>query len=154
MVRMTRKSWDEYFMDIAEVVSTRATCDRKRVGAVIVSDNRRILSTGYNGSVAGAPHCDEVGHEMRDGHCVRTIHAEVNAINQAARHGIRLEGGSIYINTFPCWRCFQQIANVGIRRVVYADAYRIDELVTRTAGELGIVLVELPRSTVVEGEPA
>lgn len=151
---MTRKSWDEYFMDIAEVVSTRATCDRKRVGAVIVSDNRRILSTGYNGSVAGAPHCDEVGHEMRDGHCVRTIHAEVNAINQAARHGIRLEGGSIYINTFPCWRCFQQIANVGIRRVVYADAYRIDELVTRTAGELGIVLVELPRSTVVEGEPA
>lgn len=150
---MARKSWDEYFMDVAEVVSTRATCDRKRVGAVIVSDTRRILSTGYNGSIAGAPHCDEIGHEMRDGHCVRTIHAEVNAIDQAARHGIRLEGATVYINTFPCWRCFQQIANVGIRRVVYADAYRIDELVTRTAGELGIELVELPRSTVV-GAPA
>ncbi len=151
---MTRKSWDEYFMDIAEVVSTRATCDRKRVGAVIVSDNRRILSTGYNGSVAGAPHCDEVGHEIRDGHCIRTIHAEVNAINQAARHGIRLEGSSIYINTFPCWRCFQQVANVGIRRVVFAESYRIDELVTRTAGELGIMLVELPKISAGEGEPA
>lgn len=146
---MARKSWDQYFMDVAEVVSTRATCDRKRVGAVIVSDNRRILSTGYNGSIAGAPHCDEVGHEIRDGHCIRTIHAEINAIDQAARHGIRLEGATIYITAIPCWRCFQQIANVGIRRIVYADAYRIDELVTRTAGELGIELVELSRSTAV-----
>jgi dCMP deaminase len=138
-----RKSWDEYFMDIAVVVSSRATCDRKRVGAVLVNEQRRILATGYNGSIAGAPHCDEVGHLIVDGHCIRTIHAEVNAINQAARHGIRLEGATIYTNTFTCWKCFQQIANVGIRRIVYKDAYRIDPLVETTAAELGIELVEV-----------
>lgn len=138
--RPPRKSWDAYFMEIAEVVATRGTCDRKQVGAVIVNDSHRILATGYNGSIAGAPHCDDIGHLMRDGHCIRTIHAEINAINQAARHGIRLEGATIYINTFPCWRCFQNIANVGIRRVVYADAYRIDPLVLETAAELGMIV--------------
>ena len=86
-----RASWDEYFLRIATDVATRATCDRKHVGAVIVRD-RTILSTGYNGSIGGTPHCDEVGHMMEDGHCVATIHAEVNAVLQAARNGVAIEG--------------------------------------------------------------
>ncbi|MFM2152597.1 MAG: cytidine and deoxycytidylate deaminase zinc-binding protein, partial [Pseudomonadota bacterium] len=80
-----RHDWDHYFMEIAQVVATRATCDRKHVGAVLVRD-RIILSTGYNGSIRGLPHCDEVGHMMEDHHCVATIHAEANAVIQAARN--------------------------------------------------------------------
>ena len=99
---MSRASWDQYFMDIAVVVATRSTCPRKHVGAVIVRD-KTILSTGYNGSVRGLPHCDEVGHMMVDGHCVRTIHAEVNAIIQAAKNGARIDGASIYVTASP--RC-------------------------------------------------
>ena len=84
------RNWDDYFMRIAEVVASRATCDRKHVGAVIVRD-RTILSTGYNGSIRGLPHCDEVGHLMEDGHCVATIHAEANAIIQAAKNGVSID---------------------------------------------------------------
>ena len=84
-----RVSWDEYFMRIAKEVSTRATCSRKLVGAVIVSNDRHILSTGYNGSIPGTPHCDDVGHLMENSHCVRTCHAEANAVSQAARNGVR-----------------------------------------------------------------
>ena len=86
-----RASWDEYFMNIAREVGTRATCDRKHVGAVIVRD-RIILSTGYNGSIRGLPHCNDVGHMMEDGHCVATLHAEANAIIQAARNGVGIDG--------------------------------------------------------------
>ena len=86
---MARASWGEYFMDIAVVVAARSTCSRKNVGAVIVRD-KTILSTGYNGSVRGLSHCDEAGHMMEDGHCVRTIHAEINAIIQAAKNGVRI----------------------------------------------------------------
>src|ERR1700728_2603151 len=89
-----RTDWDSYFMEIARVVSSRATCDRKHVGAVLVRD-RIILSTGYNGSIRGMPHCDEAGHMMEDGHCVATIHAECNAILQAARTGVSIDGATI-----------------------------------------------------------
>src|SRR3984885_7436072 len=91
-----RASWDDYFMNIARTVAARSTCDRKFVGAVIVRD-RMILATGYNGSVRGLPHCDEEGHLMEDGHCVRTVHAEANAIVQAARNGGRVDGAHIYV---------------------------------------------------------
>src|SRR5579885_1345821 len=91
-----RVDWHRYFMNIASEVATRSTCDRKHVGAVIVRD-KTILSTGYNGSVRGLPHCDDVGHMMEDGHCVATIHAEANAVIQAARNGVRLEGAEIYV---------------------------------------------------------
>src|SRR6187397_656487 len=101
-----RASWDEYFMNIAREVATRSTCDRKFVGAVVVRD-RSILATGYNGSIRGLPHCDEEGHLMEEGHCVRTVHAEANAIVQAARNGMRIEGGSIYVTASPCWGCFR-----------------------------------------------
>ena len=97
-----RSDWDRYFMEIARVVASRATCDRKHVGAVIVRD-RTILSTGYNGSIRGLPHCDEVGHMMEAGHCVATIHAEANAILQAAKNGVAIDKADIYITASPCW---------------------------------------------------
>lgn len=123
---MSRKNWDNYFMDIAKHVATRSTCDRKHVGAVIVRD-RVILTTGYNGSMAGAPHCDDEGHLMIDGHCTRTIHAEMNAIAQAAKNGIMIDGADIYVTARPCWNCFRVIANSGIENVYYLEEYRPDE---------------------------
>lgn len=118
-----RASWDEYFMAIATVVASRATCDRKHVGAVIVRD-KMILATGYNGSIRGLPHCDEEGHLIEDGHCVRTVHAEANAIVQAARSGMRLEGADIYVTASPCFGCFKLVANAGIKRIVFGEFYR------------------------------
>lgn len=143
---MTRASWDTYFMRIAREVATRSTCDRKHVGAVIVRD-RHILSTGYNGSARGLPHCDDFGHMMHEGHCVRTIHAEMNAILSAARNGTRLEGGEIYVTAVPCWGCFLGIVNVGLTRIVYGEPYRIDDRVLEAAKALGI---ELDSTAVVE----
>ena len=119
---MPRLSWDDYFMTIARQVARRSTCPRRHVGAVIVRE-RRILSTGYNGSIRGLPHCDEVGCLMEDGHCVATIHAEANAILQAAAYGMAIEGADIYSTSKPCWNCFKLIANAGIRRIIYADPY-------------------------------
>jgi dCMP deaminase len=136
-----RASWDEYFMNIAREVSTRSTCDRKFVGAVIVRD-KSILATGYNGSVRGLPHCDEEGHLMEDGHCVRTVHAEANAIVQAARHGVRIEAASIYVTASPCWGCFRLIANAGISRIGFGEFYR-DQRIFEIATRLGIELVDM-----------
>jgi dCMP deaminase len=141
----TRADWDTYFMDIARVVATRATCDRKHVGAVLVRE-RTILSTGYNGSVRGLPHCDEAGHMMEGGHCVATIHAEANAILQAARNGVRIEGADMYTTASPCWPCFKLIANAGMKRIVYGEFYR-DERIFEVARTLGIELVG-PSATV------
>jgi dCMP deaminase len=136
-----RTDWHAYFMEIAGVVATRATCDRRSVGAVIVRD-RMIISTGYNGSIRGMPHCDEVGHMMEDGHCVATIHAEANAILQAARNGVRIEGAEIYTTASPCWNCFKMISNAGIRAIYYGAFYR-DDRIFRVAELLGIHLVDL-----------
>lgn len=117
---MTRPSWDDYFLAIAEVVSRRSTCPRARVGAVIVSPDNRILATGYNGSPPGEPHCDDVGCLVVDNHCQRTLHAEVNAIAFAARAGIRLEGSRLYIwssrgDITPCRECEKVRKAAGIR---------------------------------------
>jgi dCMP deaminase len=136
-----RTDWDNYFMQIARVVATRATCDRKHVGAVIVRD-RTILSTGYNGSIRGLPHCDEAGHMMENGHCVATIHAEANAILQAAKNGVAIDRADIYISASPCWPCFKMIANSGIQRIVFGEFYR-DGRIFEYAKRLGIELVDL-----------
>ena len=126
-----RPSWDEYFMSIAELVGSRATCDRGRSGCVIVRD-KRILTTGYVGAPAGVAHCDEVGHEMStvlndDGtqslHCVRTTHAEQNAIAQAARVGVSLDGATVYCHMTPCYICAKIVINAGIKRVVALKDY-------------------------------
>ena len=134
----TRSSWDQYFMDIAKQVATRATCDRKHVGAVIVR-GRTILSTGYNGSIRGLPHCDDVGHMMENGHCVATVHAEANAIIQAATNGVSIDGATIYTTASPCWPCFKLIANAGLVRIVFGEFYRdprIFDFATRLKLEL------------------
>ncbi len=144
---MSRLSWDEYFMTIAYQVATRATCDRKHVGAVIVRD-KTILSTGYNGSIRGLEHCDDVGHMMEDGHCVRTVHAEANAISQAARNGVRLEEASIYVTASPCWGCFRLIANGGIKRIAFGEFYR-DERIFEYCERLAIELVDMRHVTAV-----
>lgn len=136
-----RVSWDRYFMNIATSVATRSTCARKHVGAVIVRD-KCILATGYNGSIRGLPHCDDVGHMMEDGHCVRTVHAEANAIVQAARNGHRIDDASIYVTASPCWSCFRLIANAGISRIFFGEFYR-DQRIFELSQVIGIELVDL-----------
>jgi dCMP deaminase len=136
--KQKRASWDEYFMRMAQQAATRSTCDRKHVGAVIVRDNT-VLSTGYNGSIRGMPHCDDVGHMMENDHCVATVHAEANAIIQAARHGTAIDGADIYITASPCWNCFKLIANSGIKRIFYLEFYR-DEKILKAAMDVGIEL--------------
>lgn len=128
-------------MNIAHEVATRATCDRKHVGAVIVRE-RSILATGYNGSLRGLAHCDDEGHLMEDGHCVRTVHAEANAIVQAARNGVRIEGSTIYVTASPCWGCFRLIVNAGIVRIVFGEFYR-DPKIFEFSQKLGLELVDL-----------
>jgi dCMP deaminase len=140
----SRASWDEYFMNIAKEVATRSTCDRKHVGAVVVRD-KSILATGYNGSVRGLGHCDDEGHLMEDGHCVRTVHAEANAIVQAARNGMRIDGASIYVTASPCWGCFRLIANGGIVKVVFGEFYR-DPKIFDVAQALQIELVDFSKA--------
>lgn len=126
-----RPSWDEYFMEVCEAIAKRATCDRGRSGCVIARDHQ-ILATGYVGAPAGLPHCDDVGHQIKqltheDGtvtrHCVRTVHAEQNAICQAARRGIAIEGATLYCRMTPCRTCAMMIINCGIVRVVCQRKY-------------------------------
>jgi dCMP deaminase len=142
---MQRASWDEYFMNIARVVASRATCDRKFVGSVIVRD-KTILSTGYNGSIRGMPHCSETGHMMEDGHCVATIHAETNAVLQAAKNGVSIDGATVYVTASPCWNCFKMITNAGIRRIVYGEFYR-DNRIFEIAARVGVELIHLPAAS-------
>ncbi len=126
-----RPSWDEYFMEIARAVATRATCDRGRSGCVISRD-KQILVTGYVGAPKGLPHCDEVGHQMKsttheDGHvtqhCVRTTHAEQNAIVQAAKLGVAIDAATLYCKMTPCTVCAKMIINAGIKRIVCEKRY-------------------------------
>ena len=129
-------------MNIAKEVATRSTCDRKHVGSVIVRD-KTILSTGYNGSIRGMPHCDEAGHMMENGHCVATIHAETNAILQAAKNGVMIDGAEVFITVSPCWPCFKMLANAGIKKIYYGEFYR-DERIFDVAKKLNIELVNIP----------
>lgn len=130
----TRPNWDEYFMEIMDTVSKRATCDRGRSGCVIAKDNQLLVS-GYVGSPAGMKHCDEVGHLIKKvqhldeenritEHCVRTVHAEQNAICQAAKRGISIEGATLYCRMTPCRTCAMLIINCGIKRVVCERKYQ------------------------------
>lgn len=122
-----RKTWNEYFMQIAEIVATRSTCDRAEVGCLIVNDDNRIVSTGYNGSISGNPHCDDVGHTMRDGHCIATIHAEMNALLYCAKEGISVKDCKIYVTHFPCLNCTKALIQAGIKKIFYKHSYRIDD---------------------------
>jgi len=123
-----RPSWDDYFMEVADAISKRATCDRGRSGCIIAKD-KQILATGYVGSPAGFPHCDEAGHDLRKSfneddsisqHCVRTVHAEQNAICQAAKRGVSIDGATVYCRMTPCRICAMLLINCGVKRV-YAE---------------------------------
>jgi len=141
-----RPSWDEYFLQMADMVGTRGTCDRGKAGCVITL-NKRIVSTGYVGAPVGLPHCDEAGHEMHtvtqeDGttsrHCIRTAHAEQNAINNAARVGQAIEGSTLYCKMIPCYKCGQSIINTGIVRVVALKDYHSSSRTKEIFKEAGI----------------
>lgn len=143
-----RPSWDHYFMGIADTVASRATCDRGRSGCVIVR-NRQILVTGYVGAPTGLPHCDDIGHQMKkviheDGtatqHCVRTVHAEQNAITQAAKLGITINGATLYCRMTPCRTCAMLIINCGIERVVCEKKYHAGEETEQMFDQAGIKL--------------
>ncbi len=131
-----RPSWDEYFLNLLEPIGSRGSCDRGRSGAVIVSPGHTIVATGYVGAAPGQPHCDEVGHMMNtviheDGtqsqHCVRTLHAEENAILQCAKDGISVQGTTIYCKMVPCYNCAMRIVRVGVKRVVAMKRYHADQ---------------------------
>ncbi|HPJ75530.1 MAG: cytidine/deoxycytidylate deaminase family protein [Clostridia bacterium] len=145
---MDRPSWDEYFMQVVHLVKTRSTCLRRKVGAVIVKD-KRILATGYNGAPIGCRHCEEVGclrqklnvpsgerHEL-----CRAIHAEQNAIVQAARAGTSIDGATIYVSAQPCVICAKMLINSGIKRIVFEGDYP-DELSKELLDESGLELVK------------
>ncbi len=143
-----RPSWDEYFMEVADAISKRATCDRGRSGCVIAKD-RQILVTGYVGSPQGLPHCDDVGHQLKqviheDGHisthCVRTVHAEQNAICQAAKRGIAIDGATLYCRMTPCRTCAMLIINCGIKRVVCEKKYHSAEESEAMFSQAGVQL--------------
>ncbi len=147
-IEFVRPSWDDYFIDLADTVAKRATCDRGRSGCVITKD-KQILVTGYVGSPQGLPHCDEVGHLFKkviheDGsvtqHCVRTVHAEQNAITQAARRGIPLNGGTLYCRMTPCRTCAMLIINCGIERVVCEKKYHAGSESEELFQQVGIEL--------------
>jgi len=146
-----RPSWDEYFMKIADMIGSRGSCDRGRAGCVITRD-RRIIATGYVGSPVGLPHCDEAGHEMHtvtndDGttsrHCIRTTHAEQNAICEAARIGISIDNGTLYCKMTPCYACAKMIINAGIKRIVCARDYHAGERSKEIFAQAGIEFVLL-----------
>lgn len=141
-----RPTWDQYFLEILQVVGKRSTCDRGRTGCVIVRD-RQILTTGYAGSPPGLAHCDEVGHQMKtvtheDGHqtqhCMRTTHAEQNAIAQAAKLGIALAGATLYCKMTPCATCAKSVISVGIKNVICAKRYHAGEESEKMFGEAGV----------------
>jgi len=143
---MTRPGWDEYFIEITRLVARRSTCLRRQVGAVVVKD-RNILASGYNGVPTGITHCAETGclrvklnvpsgerHEL-----CRGLHAEQNAIIQAAKHGTNIDGATLYSTTMPCIICAKMIINAGIRRVVYEEGYA-DQLSMEMVAESGLVV--------------
>jgi len=138
-----RPEWNEYFGEITKQVALRSTCVRKKVGAIIVKD-KNIISTGYNGSIRGLEHCETVGCLMMEGHCTRTIHAEANAIIQAAKHGLMIDRAEIYISASPCFNCFKLIANSGIAIIYFMEFYR-DQRIIEIAKKLNIELIDMSK---------
>lgn len=137
-----RISWTEYFSTMSQLVATRSTCPRRAVGAVLVRDHR-VIATGYNGAPSGQPHCLEVGCLMENGHCVRTIHAELNALLQCARYGIATEGADLYCTDLPCRFCARALAQAGIQRIFFLRPYDSPETWT-LAQSAGIELMQVP----------
>ncbi|MCX8105771.1 MAG: cytidine/deoxycytidylate deaminase family protein [Ignavibacterium album] len=142
MANNKRPSWDEYFLKLAMLASERATCPRMHCGCVLVKD-RFVLATGYNGSLPGQPHCEDVGCLIVDNHCVRTNHAEMNALIQAARHGVNTTGATAYITNMSCTTCAKAMIAAGIKRVVVFSDFH-DTLATQFYTDAGVEIVKLP----------
>ncbi|TEU00429.1 MAG: cytidine deaminase [Candidatus Stahlbacteria bacterium] len=146
---MGRPSWDEYFMKITELVASRATCLRRKVGAVLVR-NKRILTTGYNGPPSGITHCEQRGGCIRDELKIpsgermelsRAIHAEQNAIIQAAKVGISIEESTLYVTTHPCFTCSKMLINAGVKKIIYKEGYP-DSFAMEILKEAGVLVVQ------------
>lgn len=140
-----RISWHQYFIAQAAILSTRSTCTRLHVGAIIVRDHR-IIASGYNGSVSGTPHCTEVGDLMVDGHCIRAVHAEQNALMQAAKMGITIDGSEVYVTDVPCVQCTKLLLQAGINKIYFMRDYRNNTFAEELLAQKGIELKQVPLS--------
>ncbi|MDR0898759.1 MAG: cytidine/deoxycytidylate deaminase family protein [Lactobacillaceae bacterium] len=138
-----RINWSQFFMTQAAILSTRSTCTRLHVGAIVVKDNR-VIAEGYNGSVAGTPHCTEVGDYIVDGHCVRAIHAEQNALVQAANMGISVDGAEIYVTDIPCVHCTKLLLQAGIKKINYMRDYNNDPFARELIEQKGVGFTKIP----------
>lgn len=148
---MSRISWEQYFLAQAKVVSLRSTCSRLEVGAVIVRNNR-IIASGYNGSVDDSSHCIDEGCLLVDNHCVRTVHAEMNALIQCARFGVATEETEMYVTHFPCLQCTKHIIQAGVKKIYYAEDYRNDPLAEQLFKEANIDVEKIPLTKVIVEE--
>jgi dCMP deaminase len=138
----TRMSWHEFFATQSRVMALRSTCPRLAVGCVIVRD-KRIIASGYNGSISGDRHCVDEGCYMVDGHCARAIHAEQNALLQCARFGIATEGADLYVTHLPCLQCTKSLIQAGIKRVFYEESYRPDPYAKELLDFAGVTLTRV-----------
>jgi dCMP deaminase len=141
MAENKRPSWDQYFLKLAMLASERATCPRMHCGCVLVKD-RFVLATGYNGSLPGQPHCEDDGCLIVDNHCVRTNHAEINALVQATKHGVNIVGSTAYITNMSCTTCAKALIAAGIKRVVVFSDFH-DTLATEFYSETGVEIVKM-----------
>lgn len=146
-----RLSWQDYFMANAELISKRSTCDRAYVGAVLVKDNR-IIATGYNGGVSATDNCDQAGHYMEDGHCIRTVHAEMNALIQCAKEGISTDGTEIYVTHFPCINCTKALLQAGIKKITYSTHYRPHPFALELLEKKGVTHIQHDAPSIMLGE--
>jgi dCMP deaminase len=137
-----RPSWDDYFLKVAMLVSERATCPRMHCGCVLVKD-KQILSTGYNGSIPGDGHCEDIGCLIVDKHCVRTIHAEMNAILQCSSHGVNTAGATAYVTNMPCTNCSKALITAGIKEVIIFSDYH-DTLAEKFFSKAKVKIRRLP----------
>jgi dCMP deaminase len=146
---MMRLSWDQYFMAQSHLLANRSTCTRLAVGATIVRD-RRIIAGGYNGSTSGGVHCTDDGCYVIDDHCVRTIHAEMNAILQCAKFGVPTQNAEIYVTHFPCLQCSKAIIQAGIKKIYYATSYHNHPYAVELLEDAGVETVQVPYESVLE----
>ena len=146
-----RLSWQDYFMANAELISKRSTCDRAYVGAVLVKD-KRIIATGYNGGVSETDNCNEVGHYMEAGHCIRTVHAEMNALIQCAKEGISTKNTEIYVTHFPCINCTKALLQAGVKKITYKADYRPNALAIELMKQKGVDYIQHDVPHIILGE--
>lgn len=140
---MDRISWNQYFMAQSYLLKSRSTCERLAVGAVVVRD-KRMIAGGYNGSVTGGVHCIDEGCYVVDGHCVRTIHAEMNALLQCSKFGVTTDGAEIYVTHFPCIHCTKAIIQAGIKAVFYSEDYKNDPYAIELLQQAGVRTKQVP----------